>query len=230
MAQIGGSDGLLCIHQPYLGLYPSVRPETLRIVEACILPWANSGCRMSTTKPTSSMGQQMLECWIDLEMLSMNFRVLFLASVAALALLSGCNAGVETTMPAPTAPTTTPAPTATTNAGTPEPGGNDKPAPAAAAPQGAPGPPATPDADAPLAPTPDEDKNIKDAEASKDNAKAAAAYVARASRHVNDDKAGTKIRFTAVINDAKKALALDPGNKRAASLLKLAQGRLAEKK
>jgi hypothetical protein len=176
------------------------------------------------------MGQQMLECWIDLEMLSMNFRVLFLASVAALALLSGCNAGVETTMPAPTAPTTTPAPTATTNAGTPEPGGNDKPAPAAAAPQGAPGPPATPDADAPLAPTPDEDKNIKDAEASKDNAKAAAAYVARASRHVNDDKAGTKIRFTAVINDAKKALALDPGNKRAASLLKLAQGRLAEKK
>ncbi len=165
-------------------------------------------------------------------MLSMKFSVFLLASVAALALLSGCNAGVETTTPAPTAesaPATTPAPAAT-DAGKPEPGGNDKPAPAAEAPRGAPGPPATPDADAPLAPTPDEDKNIKDAEASKDNAKAAAAYVARASRHVNDDKAGTKIRFTAVVKDAKKALELDPGNKRAASLLKLAEGRLAEKK
>ncbi len=174
----------------------------------------------------------MLECGIDLEMLSMKFSVFLLASVAALALLSGCNAGVETTTPAPTAesaPATTPAPAAT-DAGKPEPGGNDKPAPAAEAPRGAPGPPATPDADAPLAPTPDEDKNIKDAEASKDNAKAAAAYVARASRHVNDDKAGTKIRFTAVVKDAKKALELDPGNKRAASLLKLAEGRLAEKK
>lgn len=162
----------------------------------------------------------------------MKFSVFLLASVAALALLSGCNAGVETTTPAPTAesaPATTPAPAAT-DAGKPEPGGNDKPAPAAEAPRGAPGPPATPDADAPLAPTPDEDKNIKDAEASKDNAKAAAAYVARASRHVNDDKAGTKIRFTAVVKDAKKALELDPGNKRAASLLKLAEGRLAEKK
>jgi len=161
----------------------------------------------------------------------MKFRMTLLASVAALALLTGCNAGVETTTKAPAAenpPATTPAPAA--NPGAPEPGGNDKPAPAAEAPRGAPGPPATPDADAPLAPTPDEDKNIKDAEASKDNAKAAAAYVARASRHVNDDKAGLKIRFTAVVKDAKKALELDPGNKRAASLLKLAEGRLAEKK
>jgi len=175
----------------------------------------------------------MLECGIDLEMLSMKFRVFFLVSIAALALLSGCNAGVETSTPAPTAetaPATTPAPAATADSTKPEPGGNDKPAPAAEAPRGAPGPPATPDANAPLAPTPDEDKNIKDAEASKDNAKAAAAYVARASRRVNDDKAGTKIRFTAVIKDAKKALELDPGNKRAASLLKLAEGRLAEKK
>jgi hypothetical protein len=184
-----------------------------------------------TANLPSSMSQQMLECGIDLETFSMKFRITLLASVAALALLSGCNAGVETTMQAPTAenaPATTPAPAA--NPGAPEPGGNDKPAPAAEAPRGAPGPPATPDADAPLAPTPDEDKNIKDAEASKDNAKAAAAYVARASRHVNDDKAGLKIRFTAVVKDAKKAMELDPGNKRAASLLKLAEGRLAEKK
>jgi len=175
----------------------------------------------------------MLECGIDLEKLSMKFRVFLLVSIAALALLSGCNAGVETSTPAPTAetaPATTPAPAATADSTKPEPGGNDKPAPAAEAPRGAPGPPATPDANAPLAPTPDEDKNIKDAEASKDNAKAAAAYVARASRRVNDDKAGTKIRFTAVVKDAKKALELDPGNKRAASLLKLAEGRLAEKK
>lgn len=165
-------------------------------------------------------------------MLSMKFRVFLLASLATLALLSGCNAGVETSTPTPTAqtaPATTPAPAAT-DAAKPEPGGNDKPAPAAEAPRGAPGPPATPDADAPLGPTPDEDKNIKDAEASKDNAKAAAAYVARASRHVNDDKAGIKIRFTAVVKDAKKALELDPGNKRATSLLKLAESRLAEKK
>ena len=178
----------------------------------------------------------MLECDIDLEMLSMNFRVFFLASVAALAILAGCNNAEQTATtgtPAPSAesaPATTPAPAASAEPGKPEPGGNDKPAPAAEAPRGAPGPPATPDANAPLAPTPDEDKNIKDAEASKDNAKAAAAYVARASRHVNDDKAGIKIRFTAVVKDAKKALELDPGNKRAESLLKLAEGRLAEKK
>jgi hypothetical protein len=179
------------------------------------------------------MGQQMLECSIDLENLSMKFRVSFLASLAAFALLTGCNAGVETSTQAPTAenaPATTPAPTAASNPGAPEPGGNDKPAAAAEAPRGAPGPPATPDADAPLAPTPDEDKSIKDAEASKDNAKAAAAYVARASRRVNDDKAGTKVRFSAVVKDAKSALALDPGNKRAASLLKLAQGRLSASK
>jgi len=179
------------------------------------------------------MGQQMLECSIDLENLSMKFRVSFLASLAAFALLTGCNAGVETSTKTPAgeaAPTTTPAPAANTNAATPEPGGNDKPAPAAEAPRGAPGPPATPDADAPLAPTPDEDKSIKDAEASKDNAKAAAAYVARASRRVNDDKAGTKVRFSAVVKDAKSALALDPGNKRAASLLKLAEGRLSVNK
>ena len=160
----------------------------------------------------------------------MKFRITLLASVAALALFAGCDAGAEktTSAPAEAAPATTPAPAA--NPGAPAPVGNDKPAPAAEAPRGAPGPPATPDADAPLAPTPDEDKNIKDAEASKDNAKAAAAYVARASRHVNDDKAGLKIRFTAVVKDAKKALELDPGNKRAASLLKLAEGRLADKK
>ncbi len=163
----------------------------------------------------------------------MKFRITLLACIAALAILAGCDAGAEKTTSAPTAeaaPATTPAPAASGNPGAPEPVGNDKPAPAAEAPRGAPGPPATPDADAPLAPTPDEDKNIKDAEASKDNAKAAAAYVARASRHVNDDKAGLKIRFGAVIKDAKKALELDPGNKRAASLLKLAEGRLAEKK
>jgi len=165
-------------------------------------------------------------------MFSMNFRMTLFASIAALALLAGCDAGAEkttTTPAAETAPAAAPA-AAPANPGAPEPGGNDKPAPAAEAPRGAPGPPATPDADAPLAPTPDEDKNIKDAEVSKDNAKAAAAYVARASRHVNDDKAGLKIRFTAVVKDAKKALELDPGNKRAASLLKLAEGRLAEKK
>ncbi len=175
----------------------------------------------------------MLECSIDLENLSMKFRVSFLASLAAFAVLTGCNAGVETSMQAPTAenaPSVTPAPAAASNPGAPEPGGNDKPAPAAEAPRGAPGPPATPDADAPLAPTPEEDKTIKDAEASKDNAKAAAAYVARASRRVNDDKAGPKIRFSAVVKDAKRALTLDPGNKRAASLLKLAEGRLSVNK
>ncbi|MFM7188523.1 MAG: hypothetical protein ACKO14_11975 [Armatimonadota bacterium] len=162
----------------------------------------------------------------------MNFRMTLFASIAALALLSVCDAGAEKTTTTPgaeSAPAVAPA-AAPANPGAPEPGGNDKPAPAAEAPRGAPGPPATPDADAPLAPTPDEDKNIKDAEASKDTAKAAAAYVARASRHVNDDKAGLKIRFTAVVKDAKKALELDPGNKRAASLLKLAEGRLADKK
>lgn len=181
----------------------------------------------------SAVGQQMLECSIDLENLSMKFRVSFLASLAAIALLTGCNAGVETSMKAPTAenaPAVTPAPAAASNPDAPEPGGNDKPAPAAEAPRGAPGPPANPDADAPLAPTPEEDKAIKDAEASKDNSKAAAAYVARASRRVNDDKAGAKIRFTAVIKDAKSALTLDPGNKRAASLLKLAEGRLSASK
>ena len=175
----------------------------------------------------------MLECSIDLENLSMKFRVSFLASLAAFALLTICNAGVETSTKVPTAenaPATTPAPAAASNPGAPEPGGNDKPAPAAEAPRGAPGPPATPDADAPLAPTPEEDKTIKDAEASKDNAKAAAAYVARASRRVNDDKAGPKIRFSAVVKDAKRALTLDPGNKRAASLLKLAEGRLSVNK
>jgi hypothetical protein len=188
------------------------------------------GCYPSNGNMASSMGQQMLECSIDLENLSMNFRVLFLASFATLALLTGCNAGVETSTPAPTteaARVTTPAPTAASNPGAAVPGGNDKPAPVAQAPRGAPGPPATPDADAPLAPTPEEDKAIKDAEASKDNAKAVAAYVARASRRVNDDKAGPKIRFTAVVKDAKRALTLDPGNKRAASLLKLAEGRLS---
>jgi hypothetical protein len=47
---------------------------------------------------------------------------------------------------------------------------------------------------------------------------------------VNDDKAGPKIRFSAVVKDAKRALTLDPGNKRAASLLKLAEGRLSVNK
>ena len=47
---------------------------------------------------------------------------------------------------------------------------------------------------------------------------------------MNDDKAGAKIRFSAVVKDAKSALALDPGNKRAASLLKLAEGRLSASK
>ena len=84
----------------------------------------------------------MLECSLDLENLSMKFRVSFLASLAAFALLTGCNAGVETSMQAPTAenaPAVTPAPAAASNPGAPEPGGNDKPAPVAEAPRGAQG-------------------------------------------------------------------------------------------
>ncbi len=67
-------------------------------------------------------------------------------------------------------------------------------------------------ASAPLTPTLELDKKITEAEKGKDKKATAAAYAARGTVRMNDDKAGAKVKYRAALDDYRKALSLDPEN------------------
>ena len=152
----------------------------------------------------------------------------FLPVVVCAALLAGCAAKEEAAPSAANAPIDPPPPAA----GSAPAQSNAAPptgAPGGGGPGGPPGgggfmaamqPPPKPKADAPLAPTPNEDQAIADAEKSGDKAALSKAYLERAVKHRIDDKAGDKVKFPAVLDDIAKALEADPNNDRAKKLEK----------
>jgi hypothetical protein len=83
--------------------------------------------------------------------------------------------------------------------------------------------PPKPADDAPLAPTPNEDKAIADAEKAGDKAAISNAYLDRAVRHRIDTKAGDKVKYPAVVADLKKSLEADPTNDRAKKVLEFVE-------
>jgi len=74
------------------------------------------------------------------------------------------------------------------------------------------------DAYAPLSPTPELDKSIETALASKDKKKISEAYTARgAYRTRGDENAGQRVKYRAALSDFRKALEADPKNTDAAA-------------
>jgi len=88
--------------------------------------------------------------------------------------------------------------------------------------------PPKPADDAPLAPTPDADKAIAEAEKSGDKAAISKAYLDRAVRHRIDTKAGDKVKYPAVVADLKKSLEADPNNDRAKKVMEFVEGLMNE--
>lgn len=88
--------------------------------------------------------------------------------------------------------------------------------------------PPKPADDAPLAPTPNEDKAIAEAEKSGDKGAISTAYLNRAVRHRIDTKAGDKVKYPAVVADLKKSLEADPSNDRAKKVLEFVEGLMKE--
>jgi hypothetical protein len=65
---------------------------------------------------------------------------------------------------------------------------------------------------APLTPSPDLDKKIAAAEKAGDKKAIAAAYATRGTFHMNDAKAGARVKYRAALDDYRKALQADPAN------------------
>jgi hypothetical protein len=74
---------------------------------------------------------------------------------------------------------------------------------------------------APLSPTPELDKAIKDAEAKKDKKAVAAAYANRGYARMTDDAAGQRIKYRKALEDFRTALQNDPTNAKATSSKKM---------
>ncbi len=68
---------------------------------------------------------------------------------------------------------------------------------------------------APLTPTPELDKAIKDAEAKGDKKTIAAAYASRGFSRMTDDNAGARVKYREALQDFRTALKNDPTNAKA---------------
>jgi hypothetical protein len=137
-------------------------------------------------------------------------------TLAATALLVGCTLqeAKDTASPAPAAGTALPAAAASSPPGTAEgepkmqAGGPGGPIMGGAPMMGGGMAPPT----APLTPTPELDKKIAAAEKGGDKKAVAAAYATRGTVHMNDAKAGARVKYRAALADYRKALQADPGN------------------